>query len=41
MYYIPGQVEHLQGQKSHISFGLLMWHLGQEQLHFGPGKLFQ
>lgn len=34
-----GGEEHLQGHNSYLSFGVLMWHLGQEWLPPGPGKL--
>ena len=39
-YSISGQAERLQGHKICLSFCLLLWHPGQEQLHLGPRKLF-
>lgn len=41
IHCISGQAEHLQGQDSYLSVGLLMWHFRQEQLHLGSRKLFQ
>lgn len=40
-YCVSGQRKYLQGQESLLSFSLLKWYPGQEQLHLGLGKLFQ
>lgn len=37
---VCGQVEHLQGLKSYLSFDLLTLHPGQEHLHLGPRNPF-
>lgn len=41
IYYISGQSEHFQGNKRYLTFGLLTWHPGQEQLYLGLRKLFR
>lgn len=36
---VSDQLEHLQDHEHYLSFGLLMWHSGQEWLHLRPRNL--